>query len=68
VGVLAACAPLGTGATEKEDGVSGIEVLAAEVCWRDGYENWPDLTFLLDRMPVWEVFERRPCAAGRLAA
>lgn len=48
--------------------MSGIEVLAAEVWWGDGYENWPSLTFLLDRMPRWEVYERRPCAAGALSA
>lgn len=45
-----------------------IEVLEVVVCWRDGHENWPDLKFKLSRKPVWDAYEKRPCAGGGLAA
>ncbi len=38
-----------------------IEVLSAEVWWGDGYENPPSLTFELDRVPAWDVYEKRGC-------
>ncbi len=37
-----------------------INVLSADVWWGDGYENSPSLTFVLDRAPRWEVYDKRP--------
>jgi len=45
-----------------------IEVLDTAVYWADGYENSPSLTFLLSRMPEWDVFEKRPCAMETLSS
>lgn len=39
--------------------MSPIKVLQAAVWWADGCENWPSLTFLLNRMPDWSVREKR---------
>jgi hypothetical protein len=45
-----------------------IQILNIAVRWSDGFENDPSLSFLLDRKPEWEVYEKRPSTDAQLSA
>lgn len=46
----------------------GVAVLAAEVRWRDGYENAPDLAFLLDRDLRFERYDKQACMREQVSS
>lgn len=52
----------------EETEMSKIKVLEAKVWWGDGYVNEPTVRFVIDRAPVFDIYEKRPCGQETLSA